>query len=386
MRYSTPIHIIDARRSPIGRFGGGLKSMPPAELAAIVAGAVAVEPIRPHIDQIILGQVLSAASGMNVARQTGLKMGVPQSVPAFMTNMVCGSGMKAVALGADSIASGESGLILAGGVEVMSRVPHYMTELRWGRKLGDGAFQDAIFVDGLTDPILKMGMGETAERLADLFQISRESQDAFAALSHQLAMENREHFQQEIVSITSRDGTISGDEHPRGDATVGRLAQLKPVFRDAGTITAGNASGINDGAAMVLLAGDSTLQRHDLRSRARIVGCAVVGCDPALMGLGPVHAIRKLMKETGWILAEVDAVEINEAFAVQALACISELQLRTNQVNQRGGAIALGHPIGASGARILVTLLHLMEDRDFKRGVASLCIGGGMGIAMALER
>ena len=386
MRYTSPIHIIEARRSPIGRFGGGLKSLPPAELASIIGNAVVTEPLRAHLDQIILGQVLAAASGMNVARQTGLKMGVPQSVPAFMTNMVCGSGMKAVALAADAIASGEAELILAGGVEVMSRVPHYMTDLRWGRKLGDGAVQDAIFVDGLTDPILKMGMGETAERLAGLFRISRESQDAFAARSQQLAIEHRELFQREIVPITTREGTISADEHPRADTNVAKLAQLKPAFHESGTITAGNASGINDGAAMLLLAGETAVQRHSLRPRARIVGCAAVGCDPGLMGLGPVHAIRKLMQETEWNLAEVEVVEINEAFAVQALACISDLNLKTEQVNQRGGAIALGHPIGASGARILVTLLHIMEDRDLKRGVASLCIGGGMGIAMAVER
>ena len=386
MHYPSPIHIIDARRSPVGRLGGGLKSLTPAELGALVAGEVVPESLRAHIDQVIIGQVLQAASGMNVARQIALGIGIPQSAPAFVANMVCGSGMKAVALAADAIASGESGLVLAGGVEVMSRAPHYMTELRWGRKMGDGALQDAIFVDGLTDPTLRIGMGETAERIASSFNISREEQDAFASRSQRLAMESREHFRREIISITTKDGTVTDDEHPRADTTIEKLSQLKPAFRKDGSVTAGNSSGINDGAAMVLLADEKAVRQHSLQSRARIVGSTAVGCDPAMMGLGPVHAIRKLVGEIGWNLAEVDAVEINEAFAVQALACISELNLRQDQLNQRGGAIALGHPIGASGARLLVTLLHLMEDKNLKRGIASLCIGGGMGIAMALER
>lgn len=386
MRYTDPIHIIDARRSPIGRFGGGLKSLTPAELGALVAGAVVPESHRAQIDQVIVGQVLQAASGMNVARQIALGIGIPNSAPAFVANMVCGSGMKAVALAADAIASGESDLVLAGGVEVMSRAPHYMTELRWGRKMGDGALEDAIFVDGLTDPTLKTGMGETAERIASSFNISRETQDAFALRSQRLAIENREGFRRELICITTKDGTVTDDEHPRADATTEKLAQLKPAFRKDGSVTAGNSSGINDGAAMLLLAGDTAVRQSSLHSRARIVGSTAVGCDPAMMGLGPVHAIRKLVAEIGWTLAEVDAVEINEAFAVQALACISELKLRSDQVNQRGGAIALGHPIGASGARVLVTLLHIMEDKNLTRGIASLCIGGGMGIAMAVER
>lgn len=386
MHYPSPIHIIDARRSPIGRFGGGLKSLTPAELGTLVAGEVVPESLRVHIDQVIAGQVLQAASGMNVARQIALGIGIPHSTPAFVANMVCGSGMKAVALAADAIASGESGLVLAGGVEVMSRAPHYMTELRWGRKMGDGALQDAIFVDGLTDPTLKIGMGETAERIASSFNISREKQDAFAARSQQVAAESREAFRREVVPITTKDGTITDDEHPRADTTIEKLSQLKPAFRKDGSVTAGNSSGINDGAAMVLLADENAVRQHSLQSRARIVGSTAVGCDPAMMGLGPVHAIRKLVSEIGWNLADVDAIEINEAFAVQALACISELNLRPDQVNQRGGAIALGHPIGASGARVLVTLLHIMEDKNLKRGIASLCIGGGMGIATAVER
>ena len=382
----TPVHIIAAKRSAIGRFGGGLKSLSAADLASAVADAVVTENLRQHIGQIILGQVLQAGSGMNVARQVGLKVGLPQHVPAFTVNMACGSSLKAAALGASAIASGESDLVLAGGVECMSRAPHYATDVRWGKKLGDAALLDAILVDGLTDPSLKIGMGETAERIADKHGITRAEQDAFAARSQSRAAASREAFAREIVAVTGRDGTITTDEHPRADTTIESLAKLTPTFRTDGTVTAGNASGINDGAAMVLLASDKAVQEHKLQSRARIVASAAVGCDPAVMGLGPVGAIRKLCAITGWNLGEVDAIEINEAFAVQTLGCARELGLDMEKLNQRSGAIALGHPIGASGARVLVTLLHLMEDKNYQRGIASLCIGGGMGIAMAVER
>jgi acetyl-CoA C-acetyltransferase len=377
----TPVHIVAAKRSPIGRFGGGLKSIAPADLATAVAAAVAPESVRAEIGQVILGQVLQAGSGMNVARQLGLKLGLPQHVPAFTVNMACGSSLKAVALGADAIRSGESELILSGGVENMSRAPHYVMDARWGKKLGDLSMQDAMFIDGLTDPLLKIGMGETAERIADKHSITRLEQDEFAARSQALAESSRSAFAREIVPVE-----IDQDEHPRADTTAESLATLKPAFRKGGTVTAGNASGINDGAAMVLLAGEEALRKHGLVSRARIIATAAVGCDPAMMGLGPVGAIRKLLMMTGWPLESVDAIEINEAFAVQTLGCARELELDMAKLNQRGGAIALGHPIGASGARVLVTLLHLMEDMNHARGIASLCIGGGMGIAMAVER
>ena len=380
------VHIIAARRSPIGRFGGGLKSLGAADLACAVAGTVVVENLRAHIGQIILGQVLQAGSGMNIARQMGLKLGVPQHVPSFTVNMACGSSLKAAALGAAAISSGDSELVLAGGVESMSRAPHYVTDLRWGKKLGDAAMLDAILVDGLTDPTLKIGMGETAERIADKHGITRAEQDAFAVRSQGRAAAGHDHFVREIVAVTGRDGTITADEHPRADTTIESLAKLAPAFRKDGTVTAGNASGINDGAAMVLLAGDDAVRAHGLASRARIVASAAVGCDPATMGLGPVGAIRRLCEVTGWKLADVGAIEINEAFAVQAIGCVRELELDIEKLNQRGGAIALGHPIGASGARVLVTLLHIMEDKNVRRGIASLCIGGGMGIAMAVER
>jgi len=377
-----PVHIIAAKRSPIGRFGGGFKTLHPSELATLTAASVVPEGLRPHVGQVILGQVLQAASGMNVARQVGLKLGLPEHVPAFTVNMVCGSSLKAIALGADAVRSGESGIVLAGGVEVMSRAPHYMMETRWGKKLGDTALQDSILVDGLSDPLTKMGMGETAERIADKYGITRHEQDVFAERSQSRFAAHRDAITREIVPVSG----VTADEHPRLDTTVLTLSTLKPSFRKDGSVTAGNSSGINDGAACVLLASNEAVRAHGLTSRARIVATAVVGCDPSLMGLGPVGAIQKLCALTGWKLAEVEALEINEAFAAQTLGCAGELSLDMDQLNQRGGAIALGHPIGASGARVLVTLLHLMEDSSYRRGIASLCIGGGMGIAMAIER
>jgi len=376
-----PVYIIEAKRTPIGRFGGGLKALTAAELGHALGDAMLPSELRTHIQQVILGQVLQAGCGMNVARQIGLKLGLPQEVPAYTVNMACGSSLKAIALAADAIRNGENDLVLAGGVEMMSRAPHYAMDLRWGKKLGDSALQDAMFVDGLTDPLLKIGMGETAERIADKHSITRAEQDAFAALSQNRVAASRAALSREIIP----SGDLTEDEHPRSDTTVESLSKLKPAFRKDGTVTAGNASGINDGAAFALLASEDAISRHGLKPKARIIASAAVGCDPALMGLGPVGAIRKVCDLTGWKLDEVDAIEINEAFAVQALGCVRELELDTTTLNPRGGAIALGHPIGASGARVLVTLLHHLEDHGLRRGIASLCIGGGMGIAMAVE-
>ena len=377
-----PVYIIEAKRTPIGRFGGGLKALTSAELGHALGDAMLPQELRAHIQQVILGQVLQAGCGMNVARQIALKLGLPQEVPAYTINMACGSSLKAVALAADAIRSGENDLVLAGGVEMMSRAPHYAMDLRWGKKLGDSSMQDAMFVDGLTDPLLKIGMGETAERIADKHGITRTEQDAFAALSQSRVAASRSALSREIIPA----GDLTEDEHPRADTTVESLSKLKPAFRKDGTVTAGNASGINDGAALTLLASETAVARHGLKPRARIIASAAVGCDPALMGLGPVGAIRKVCDLTGWNLEEVDSIEINEAFAVQALGCVKELNIETTKLNPRGGAIALGHPIGASGARVLVTLLHHLEDHGLRRGIASLCIGGGMGIAMAVER
>ncbi len=381
-----PVHLVAAKRSPIGRFGGGLKSLSAADLALAVAEAVVPELLRSEVGQVILGQVLQAGCGMNVARQVGWKLGLPEATPAYTVNMACGSSLKAVALGADAIRLGENELVLAGGVEVMSRAPHYAMDSRWGKKLGNITLQDSLFLDGLSDAMLDIGMGETAERIADHLGITRVEQDAFASRSQQLAATHRAIFEREIIPVTGADGTIREDEHPRADTTGDSLSKLKPSFRPDGSVTAGNASGINDGAAMVLLASDSAVTRYGLISHARIVATAAVGCDPALMGLGPVEAIRGVCGRAGWSLDEVDAIEINEAFAVQTLGCGHLLALDWAKLNQRGGAIALGHPIGASGARVLTTLLHLMEDKGYSKGIASLCVGGGMGIAMAVER
>lgn len=386
MNYTKPIFIAAARRTPIGRFGGGLKSLSPLELALPVAQVVVAAEHRTAIDQVILGQVLQVGSGMNLARQLGLALGAPQTAPAFTVNMVCASGLKSILLGADAIALDAASLVLAGGVESMSRAPYYSTDLRWGRKLGSGEMADAIFTDGLTDPQLKISMGETAERIADRLAIGRQAQDEFAALSQQRAATARAQLQREIVAIRTREGEIATDEHPRANTTREKLALLKPSFRAKGTVTAGNASGLNDGAALVLMASEAALMRHSIAARARIVAATAVGCDPATMGLGPVAAIQQLCAETGWRLDEVGAVEINEAFAVQVLGCARALELDSKKLNQRGGGIALGHPIGCSGARIVVTLLHLMEDLDLHRGIAALCVGGGMGVAVALER
>ena len=381
-----PVYLVHARRTPIGRFGGGLKTLSAADLALAAGDAAVAQELRAFVDQVILGHVLPAGCGMNVARQMALRLGIPQSVPGFTVNMVCGSGLKAVALAADAIASGSSDLVLCGGTESMSNAPHYLRDMRWGHKLGNASAEDAIFADGLTDPLLKAGMGETAERLAGRYSITRADQDAFAVQSQLRAIAARESFRREIVPVATKDGTVADDEHPRADTTLDKLAKLKPAFSKDGSVTAGNASGINDGAALCLLASEEALQRHHLQPRARIIASAATGCDPAEMGIGPVAAIRELWTRTGWSADDVGAFEINEAFAVQVLACLRELGLDAAQVNRRGGAIALGHPLGASGARVLVTLLHELEDAGLPRGIASLCIGGGMGIAMAIER
>ena len=319
---------------------------------------------------------------MNVARQAALAVGVPKLAPAMTVNMVCGSGLKAVALGGDAITTGEANLVMAGGVESMSCAPYYAIDARSGKKLGSAKLLDAVLTDGLTDPGSGRGMGEIAEAWTLEHSISRKEHDSFALRSQQRVTAAREAFSREIAPI----GEVAADEHPRPDTTLEKLESLEPAFAADGSITAGNASGINDGAAIVLLASDRALSDHGLKSLARIIGTVAVGCDPLQFGLGPVTAVRRLCDETGWDLAAVDAVEVNEAFAVQTIACAQQLKLSNEQLNPRGGAIALGHPIGASGARILVTLLHYLEDTDGHRGIATLCVGGGMGIAMAIER
>jgi len=386
MIFPRPIHILAAQRSPIGRFGGAFQEVSAVTLATEVAQAV-LRPCSGLVpDQVIVGQALPAGTGMNLARQLVMHLKLKPSVPGFTVSMACGSGLQSVVLAASAIATGDAEVVLSGGAENMSRAPFLDVSSRWQKKAEPAMLTDSIQCDGLSDPYLNIGMGETAERIADRFKINRHEQDSFALSSQQRAGEASGDFKREIVAITTGQGRCERDEHPRSGITLEKLATLKPAFREKGTVTAGNSSGINDGAALVLLASAEAMKRHALSSRARVVGAQSIGCDPSLMGLGPVTAVQALCGELSWNLSEVPAVEINEAFAAQTLACIRELGLRENQVNLRGGAIALGHPIGCSGARILVTLLHLLEDRGWQRGIASLCVGGGMGIALALER
>jgi len=386
MKYQNPVHIVAARRTPIGKFGGSFKELTPLDLGLQVAKDV-ISSISPEsLDAVILGQVLQAGGGMNISRQVALGLGCEHRCTAWTLNMVCGSGLKSVADAADLIDWNRADLVLAGGVENMSQSPYLDMNARWGARLGDARLIDSIMHDGLSDPFLKVGMGETAERVAEQYGITRDAQDRFALLSQQRVAASRQFFQREILPIQLKKGICAEDEHPRADTSLDKLAALRPAFRPDGTVTAGNSSGINDGAAMVLLASEQEVARRNLVSRARIVGATSVGCDPATMGMGPVFAIRALLADLEWDLSEVPVVEINEAFAAQAVACRQELGLDQEQLNPRGGGIALGHPIGCSGTRVLVTLLHQLEDLNQPRGIAALCIGGGMGIAMAIER
>lgn len=386
MIFPRPIHILAAQRSPIGRFGGAFQEVSAVTLTTEVAQAVLLPCSGLVPDQVIVGQALPAGTGMNLARQLVMHLKLKPSVPGFTVSMACGSGLQSVVLAASAIAAGDAQVVLSGGAENMSRAPFLDVSSRWQKKAEPAMLTDSIQCDGLSDPYLNIGMGETAERIADRFKINRHEQDSFALSSQQRAGQASGDFKREIVAMTTGQGRCERDEHPRSGITLEKLATLKPAFREKGTVTAGNSSGINDGAALVLLASAEAMKRHALFSRARVVGAQSIGCDPSMMGLGPVAAVQALCGELSWNLSEVPAVEINEAFAAQTLACIRELGLRENQVNLRGGAIALGHPIGCSGARILVTLLHLLEDRGWQRGIASLCVGGGMGIALAVER
>lgn len=383
MKYDKPIFIVAAKRSPIGRFGGGLKDLSAVQIARDVALGSLDASMISAAELTVAGQVLQAGTGMNGARQLSLACGISQEVPAFTVNMVCGSGLKAVAEIANAIAGGEISSGLASGMESMSQAPFFSTSLRWGAKYGDTALRDIIASDGLTDPTLSLPMGETAEKIAETHKISRSDQDAFAAESQRRA--GLADFSSEIISIKTKSGFVERDEHPRPDTTVERLAALKPAFRKEGTVTAGNASGINDGAAILFIADEESTKKHGWTPLAKIAGYTMRGCDPAMMGLGPIYAVRDLLTQLNWTAEDVDAFELNEAFAAQSLACIRELGLPAEKVNPRGGAIALGHPIGCSGARVLVSLIHYLKENDLKRGVATLCIGGGMGIAMAVE-
>lgn len=387
--------IVGALRTAIGKFGGSLANLPASQLGAkTIAELLARSGLEARqIDEVILGQVLAAGVGQNPARQAALQAGLPYEVSATTLNKVCGSGLKAVQLGVQAIKCGDAGIVIAGGQENMSLAPHVLPNSRNGQRMGDWSLVDTMIVDGLWDAFNNYHMGETAENVAAKYGISRAEQDEFAAASQQKAEAaiKAGRFRDEIVplEIPQPKGpaiTFDTDEFPRFGTTLEALAKLKPAFRKDGTVTPGNASGINDGAAAVLLMSASMAEQIGLTPLARIVAVGRSGVDPALMGTGPIDATRQALEKAGWTVDDLDLIEANEAFAAQAISVNRELGWDTAKVNVNGGAIALGHPIGASGARVLVTLLYEMRKRDAKKGLATLCIGGGQGIAIAVER
>ncbi|MDN6875916.1 acetyl-CoA C-acetyltransferase [Pseudomonas citronellolis] len=387
--------IVAATRTAIGAFQGSLANIPAHELGAIVIRELLQRSgVKPEqVDEVILGQVLAAGSGQNPARQAAIAAGLPHAVPALTLNKVCGSGLKALHLAAQAIRCGDAEVVIAGGQENMSLSPYVLPKARTGLRMGHAQLVDSMIVDGLWDAFNDYHMGITAENLVDKYGISREEQDAFAAASQQKAVAAIEagRFRDEIVpvSIPQRKGealSFDTDEQPRAGTTAESLAKLKPAFKKDGSVTAGNASSLNDGAAAVLLMSAAKAKALGLPVLARIASYASAGVDPAIMGIGPVSATRRCLDKAGWQLAELDLVEANEAFAAQSLAVGKELGWDAAKVNVNGGAIALGHPIGASGCRVLVSLLHEMLRRDAKKGLATLCIGGGQGVALALVR
>ena len=388
------IVIVGAARSAIGKFGGSLAGVPAARLGAhIIRKALERAGVAPdQVSEVIMGQVLTAAVGQNPARQAAIWAGLPDIVPAMTINKVCGSGLKAAMLGAQSIANGDADLVVAGGQENMSAAPHVLNGSRDGFRMGDAKMVDSMIVDGLWDVYNQYHMGVTAENVAKEHVVTREEQDEFAVRSQNKAeaAQKAGRFNDEIVpyEVPSRKGPVvfSADEFPRHGATLEGMKDLKPAFDKNGTVTAANASGINDGAAVVILASARKAKELGLKPLARIKSFASAGVDPKYMGMGPVPASRRCLARAGWTPQELDLMEINEAFAAQAIAVNRQMGWDTGKVNVNGGAIALGHPIGASGCRILVTLLHEMQKRDARPFLASLCIGGGMGVALAVER
>ncbi|MDT8068538.1 MAG: thiolase family protein [Terriglobia bacterium] len=385
--------IVSAVRTPIGKFGGGLVSLSAADLG-VVAAKAALERAGvagSEVEETIFGNGRQAGGGPNPARQVSVRSGVPDSVPAYTVNMACASGMKAITLAVEEIQNGNLQCVLAGGTESMSRLPYYLDGARWGYRLGNAELVDGMYRDGFFCPLAKLIMGETAELLAEQFKIGREEQDQFALVSQQRAQAAIEagRFKDEIVpvSVEGKKGTtvLDRDEHPFLGATMEKLGKLSPVFSKTGTITAGNSSGITDAAAALVVASEKFVRDRKLKPLARVVGFTAAGVDPRTMGIGPVPAVRKLEERVGIKLGDFDVVELNEAFAAQVLACDRELHFDRERLNVNGGAIALGHPIGCTGARITVTLLHEMLRRKSKRGLATLCVSGGMGMALALE-
>jgi acetyl-CoA C-acetyltransferase len=393
--------ILGAARTPIGRYGGALRAVHPAELGAVAARA-ALDRARvaaSDIDDVLIGHGRQAGSGPNPARQVGMRAGVPDTVPAQTINKACASGMQAIATGAQSIALGDAAIVLAGGIESMSRMPYLVDaeDARWGHKMGNFTLVDAMYRDGFTCSVCGMIMGETVEGLAREYGITREASDAFALESQQRAeramAEGR--FRDELAPVAYTDArgksqTLSADEHPRAGTTIENLRKLQPVFGDvegaAGIVTAGSSSGITDGGAAVVIASAAEARARGLTPLAKIVGWASAGVDPKRMGIGPVPAVHKLLDKTGLRLSDFDLVELNEAFAPQVLAVLKDLPIPMDRLNVNGGAIALGHPIGCTGARIVVTLLYELRRREVVSGLATLCVSGGMGMALALER
>ncbi len=389
----TDIVIASAARTPIGAFNGGLAGLPAHKLGQIaITEALKRGKVQAgEVDEVILGQILAAGAGQNPARQAAVAAGIPVEKTAYGVNQLCGSGLRTVALAMQAIRAGDSSIVVAGGQESMSQAPHCM-HLRGGVKMGDAQLIDTMIKDGLWDAFNGYHMGNTAENVAQKWQITRDQQDKFAAASQQKAeaAQKSGRFKDEIVPVVieTRKGpvTVDSDEYPKPGTTVEALAKLRAAFQKDGTVTAGNASGINDGAAALVLMTDKEAARRGIAPLARIVSWATAGVDPAIMGSGPIPASRAALKKAGWTVADLDLVEANEAFAAQACAVNKDLGWDPAKVNVNGGAIALGHPIGASGARVLTTLLYEMQKRNAKKGLATLCIGGGMGIAMCVER
>ncbi len=392
---TNDVVILSGCRTPIGSFGGAFKDVSAVDLGAVaVKEAVRRSGARPEqVDEVILGCILQAGLGMNPARQASIRAGIPESVPAHTVNKVCGSGLKAVMLAAQAVKCADAELIVAGGAESMSGAPYLLPGGRWGERLGNGKLLDHMIHEGLTDAFHDIHMGITAENIVERYRISREDQDAFAAESQDraLAAIREGRFKDEIVPVPvpQKKGDarlVDTDEYPRPGTTAETLAKLKPAFKKNGTVTAGNASGINDGAAAVVVTTAARALSLGAAPLARIVSYASAAVDPRVMGIGPVPAVRKALEKAGMGADRIDLFELNEAFAAQSLAVLRELKLDPARVNVNGGAIALGHPIGASGARVLVTLLYALKARDKRVGVASLCIGGGQGVAMVVER
>jgi acetyl-CoA C-acetyltransferase len=393
-KLNETIYLLAAVRTPIGKFGGGLSSLTAVELGIASAKATLERSgvDLSAVDEVIFGNARQAGVGPNPARQIAIKSGLAHETPAYTVNQACGSGLRAIMNAADQIRLGHASIVLAGGTESMSNTPYMLPRARWGYRMGDAEVVDGMYRDGFMCPLADELMGATAETLADRYEISREEQDAYAVETQRRAgvAYDEGRFRDEIVPVTvagrKGDVVIDRDEHPRFDADLASLAKLPPVFRKNGTVHAGNSSGVTDGASSMLVASEDAVKRHGLTPMARIIGYAQAGVDPKVMGIGPVPATKKLLAETGIALSEIDLIELNEAFAAQVLACDRELHLDREKLNVHGGAISLGHPIGATGARITTTLLHALASRDKRLGLATLCISGGMGISLLVEK